>query len=560
MPNILIVDDEQVNLEFLQNLLQRHGYKVYTALSGSEAKAIVDEKSVDIVLLDIMLKDTSGLNVLKTLREYFSPAQLPVLMVTGLAEDENIEEALRLGANDYLVKPINPKVALARISRQIELKKSSEQTFHRAKQLEQAISSSQQGIWEHHLSTGELFVSTDGLQLLGFKEAESTDERWWAERVHQADRHLIEPRAFLGKNEQPYFEKEIRFLDKNNQYRWLLLMYRIEFSSNGHPLKQIGTFSDISQLKLKDKELSLPNELQMRTWLDAKLAVRKEIRKKRPRCFLIAIELDNFSRLKSLNSSSEVAEFEYHIFHLTNEVLHQHGVNAKVARLAENRIGILVSADEAFAFTFRRSHEKALIDYYTEQLRELAVVSLSFYVEIYPRIAYAIVGLWYQYSDALLDDVAITLAYLAQANQPFGRVTPKLREQASRTEKLRFALADAVNQQRFQLNYQPLICVENSKVVGAEALLRWRHEELGAISPAEFIPLAEQTGLILDIGYWVLRESFEQLTRWHNELNSNFFLSVNISARQLENQNLVQLLKELFQEFPKVKPKQLKLE
>jgi len=123
---LLIVDDNAENRDMLGRRLERAGYIVVAAESGAEALRIIEEKSIGIVLLDIMMPDMSGIELLKILRSSHSPLQLPVVMVSSLTESNEIVQALNLGANDYITKPIDFPVAIARIKMQVTRKHSEE--------------------------------------------------------------------------------------------------------------------------------------------------------------------------------------------------------------------------------------------------------------------------------------------------------------------------------------------------------------------------------------------------------------------------------------------------
>src|SRR5262249_45903792 len=113
--SLLIVDDEELNREGLARRLQRHGYEVTVAASGREAIELLGQRPFSLVLLDIMMPGMNGLEVLKFLRRVDSLIDLPIIMVTARGESEDVVEALELGANDYVTKPLNLPVVLARI-------------------------------------------------------------------------------------------------------------------------------------------------------------------------------------------------------------------------------------------------------------------------------------------------------------------------------------------------------------------------------------------------------------------------------------------------------------
>jgi len=147
---ILIIDDNELNRDMLARRLERHGYMAITAENGKFGIDLIKKNNFDLVLLDIMMPDINGLEILKFLRKHFSTIQLPIIMVTARSDSEDIVQALELGANDYISKPIDFPVALARIKTQVEmknmekeLKKSSENfkdLFDNSSDLIQSIS------------------------------------------------------------------------------------------------------------------------------------------------------------------------------------------------------------------------------------------------------------------------------------------------------------------------------------------------------------------------------------------------------------------------------------
>src|SRR5262245_34254037 len=125
--SIMIVDDEEVNRDALARRLQRHGYTVTAAGSGREAIELLGGQRFDLLLLDVMMPGMNGLEVLKFLRRVDSLLDLPIIMVTARGESEDVVEALELGANDYVTKPLDFPVVLARIRTQLALRRAAVQ-------------------------------------------------------------------------------------------------------------------------------------------------------------------------------------------------------------------------------------------------------------------------------------------------------------------------------------------------------------------------------------------------------------------------------------------------
>src|SRR6516162_2607592 len=126
LATILVVDDEELNREGLARRLQRHDYEVAVAKTGREAIELLGDRRFDLVLLDIMMPGMNGLEVLKFLRRVDSLLDLPIIMVTAKGGSEDTVEALELGANDYVTKPLDFPVVLARIRTQLALRRAEE--------------------------------------------------------------------------------------------------------------------------------------------------------------------------------------------------------------------------------------------------------------------------------------------------------------------------------------------------------------------------------------------------------------------------------------------------
>jgi sigma-B regulation protein RsbU (phosphoserine phosphatase) len=155
--SILIVDDEEINSEALGRRLQRHGYAVTAARSGRQALELLGEHRFDLVLLDVMMPGMNGFEVLKLLRRVDSLINLPIIMVTARGESEDMVEGLELGANDYVTKPLDFPVVLARIRAQLALRRAVSQVT----ELEQKLDARNQ---ELEAAAAQLAAANDGTQ------------------------------------------------------------------------------------------------------------------------------------------------------------------------------------------------------------------------------------------------------------------------------------------------------------------------------------------------------------------------------------------------------------
>jgi EAL domain-containing protein (putative c-di-GMP-specific phosphodiesterase class I) len=137
--------------------------------------------------------------------------------------------------------------------------------------------------------------------------------------------------------------------------------------------------------------------------------------------------------------------------------------------------------------------------------------------------------------------------------------TAELNVRAERRLRLETALRQALGENQLSLHYQPQVDLKSGRIVGMEALARWNHPELGAVSPAEFIPIAEETGLILPIGEWALREACRQIKAWHATGFPKLQVAVNVSGKQLRQKNFADRVREILRET-RLEPRYLDLE
>src|SRR3981189_542712 len=186
---LLIVDDNEMNRDMLARRLARKGYVIGLAENARDLLQRIRQDAVDLVLLDIEMPEISGLDALKTLREHYSPAELPIIMVTAKTQSDDIVTALDLGANDYLTKPIDFPVAVARISTQLSHKQAQEALKESEERYALAARGSNDGLWDWNLSLDVVHFSPRWEAMLGYQEGEirARPEEWF-DRIHAADR------------------------------------------------------------------------------------------------------------------------------------------------------------------------------------------------------------------------------------------------------------------------------------------------------------------------------------------------------------------------------------
>ena len=261
--SLLVVDDNDDNRDALSRRLRQKGYRVSVAADGAEALAQIDRESYDLVLLDVEMPGMSGLEVLSRVRVQRSQTQLPVIMVTARSEGADIVEAFGLGANDYVTKPIDFAVALARIRTHLAHKWAVEDLHESEERYALAVRGANDGLWDWNLVTNEVYWSARWKSMLGYDEHEigaSPDE--WFSRVHHEDLERVRGAltAHLADGSQHY-ESEHRILHRNGMYRWVLCRGAAVRDHAGTATRLAGSLTDITETKLADALTGLPNRL-----------------------------------------------------------------------------------------------------------------------------------------------------------------------------------------------------------------------------------------------------------------------------------------------------------
>jgi diguanylate cyclase len=257
----------------------------------------------------------------------------------------------------------------------------------------------------------------------------------------------------------------------------------------------------------------------------------------------VAVFSVNLNRFKDVNDHLGTAAGDALLIEIGRRLREAVPKDDFVARLA---------ADE-FAIFSRNCSDRTNIEKLAQAI--LAVFSTPFLLSRYEWRMQANVGVSVYPLDAsdgyaLFENAAIALHNAQQqvgSNYMF--YLPRMRTRLQDKLDLSHALEAALERQEFQLYYQPQVACSDGRLVGVEALLRWQRPGSGFVSPAEFIPLAEESGLIVPIGAWVLRESCRQLQEWRKQGRSDIRVAVNFSAFQFRQPNLVEMVADVLQEF-----------
>jgi diguanylate cyclase (GGDEF)-like protein/PAS domain S-box-containing protein len=536
---LLVVDDNEMNRDILSRRLRRQGYEVVTAADGRRALALVEEQDFELVLLDIEMPGLSGLEVLRTLRQRRSASQLPIIMVTARQQTQDVVEGLNSGANDYLTKPIDLPIAVARIQTQLARKRAEAALQESEERYALAVRGANDGLWDWNLRTNDIYLSPRWKQMLGIGDdvVTNTASEWFG-RVHPEDLDgLTSDVTDHLENRTAQLENQHRMLHADGAYRWMLCRGVAVRDSAGKPYRMAGSQTDITEGKVSDPLTGLPNRI---LFLD-RLGRSIERGKRHGEAFAVLfLDLDRF---KLINDSLGHQAGDRLLVAIADRLERSVRTVDTVARMEGEHTIARLGGDE---FTILLEGLKHVSDAVRVAERILENLKRPFELDGHELFTSASIGIatsetGYEHPEDLLRD-ADTAMYQAKA---LGKARCEvfdgnMREQAIARLELETDLRRAIERKEFELHYQPIVSFKTGMLAGFEALIRWRHPARGLVEPARFIHVAEETGLIVPMGAWVIREACRQLRAWQVEMpwTSGLTVHVNLSGKQFIQSDL----------------------
>jgi len=403
------------------------------------------------------------------------------------------------------------------------------------------------GLWDWDLERGTVYYSARWKTMLGYSDGEvgpRPDD--WFGRVHPDDAARVRSEVEIHlRSPSPHFESEYRMLHKDGTYRWVLCRGVAERNGIGRATRMAGSLTDVTDRKWAEERLvhdalhdpltGLPNRALFTSLLERTLARLR--RRQDHRFAVLFLDVDRF---KVVNDSLGHMIGDQLLVDVARRLSRCVRPGDTVARLGGDEFTILLE-DIAESSDATRIAERIKADF----VQPVTVGSHEIFTSA--SIGIALSDLHYQRPEEVLRD-ADTAMYRAKAN---GRARHEvfdadMHAHAVRLLRLETDLRKALERDQFRLVYQPIIASRTGRIVGLEALLRWCHPERGAVAPLDFIRTAEETGLIVPIGRWVLQEACRHLRGWRDLLpnGSPLAVSVNLSARQFADPTLLDAVSE----------------
>lgn len=446
-----------------------------------------------------------------------------------------------------------------------ELRKTQQELEESKEKYALTLKGTNDGVWDWDLKTNEVYLSARWKHILGFDDEEFSDNyNEWFSRIHRDDLPLFNQKIKQYVNNKiEHFEIEYRILNKNDNYTWILCKSAALRDKKGKAYRMIGSHTDISQHKVNETMLNqllhnashdmltgLPN----RSLFIEKLE-RALVNSKRKKDYIFAVMYIDLDRFKVINDSLGHSVGNLLLVEVAKKIQKLLDFECTLARLGGDEFGILIEDVE--------EHDQ-VIKIAKKIQKE---IKKSFNLDGHEVFSASSIGITfssygYERSEEVLRDADLAL-YKAKA---MGRSRYEVFDSGMHIHALELLqletdLRYAIERNEFILHYQPIISFKTGKISGFEALIRWIHKKRGLISSATFIPIAEETGLIIPIGHWVMQEACRQIRIWNDKysMDEPFTISVNISGKQFSHPNLIENITEII-DNSNIEPHTLKLE
>jgi diguanylate cyclase (GGDEF)-like protein/PAS domain S-box-containing protein len=547
--HVLIVDDEQRQRDSLSQMISLYGYEVDTACSGNEALKTLAAKSFDLLLLDLNMPGLSGLDVIDFIASH--DASCKVVVVSGDASFESAKAALKKGAYDFLKKPYVPAELLNTMKNAAHKKDLEAAHTIISQKLEESeylhrfiVDHSPDIVFMLDREGCFTFLNDTVYQALGYDKNELIGQHYSvlvsAQSEDQAKYVFTERRN--GERKSSNVELKLRSQDES-QYRYF------DTSSMSVTLNQVdnspdvffGTYGvarDVTEKKQAQEMISyqayhdlltrLPNRALMEDRLN--VAITQAERNKQH----IAVMFLDLDRFKWVNDT---------LGHSMGDRLLQ-SVSQRLEKCLRKGDTLARFGGDEFALILpqvQRREDAAII---AEKI--LNEFKAPFQVDDHELYVSASIGIAIYPEAGSSMEMLVRSADMAmycvkdRGKNGFEFFDESMNEVSSARMNTERELRRALANGDLRVCYQPQVNAITEKIVGFEALIRWEHPETGLIYPNDFIPVAEETGLILEVGNFVLETACQDIRRWRDAGIENIRVSINFSALQVEQADFIE--------------------
>jgi diguanylate cyclase (GGDEF)-like protein/PAS domain S-box-containing protein len=567
---ILVVDDEELVRIFAREALEQAGFEVCEASNGAQALEQFATRRPDLIVMDVVMPVMDGFAVCSKLRESMEGRRVPILIMTGLDDADSIARAYECGATDFIVKPMNATILGHRVRYMLRGSVTLNAFLRSEARLSLAQRIAKIGNWEWHPSTGRFAVSNELCRLMGIRQQDfgGTKEAF-LEMVYEEHRDRVRRALTAILEERKPCDIDCRIVLPNGEEFTVNVQAEAVWDDQLNTLMIVGTAKDISERKRAEREIhrlayydsltGLPNRVLFKDRVTQALAYA---RRYQTTLAVLFLDLDRFKVINDTlghnigdlllkQVSDRLADSIRHSDSLGRSVEKEE--TSQLARLGGDEFTVLLTniRQAQDAGTVARRILDALASPFLIDGHEISV-TVSVGIAIFPNDGDSV--------DQLLKSSDIAMYHAKDGGRNNAQFYSETMNSLA-TERLAMEndLRKALERHELVAYYQPQVDIRTNRVVGAEALVRWRHPRRGILMPAEFLPIATETGMIQKVDEEVLFMACRQNKAWQDAGYDAIRMSVNVSNAFFHGASFTSVVARALQE-PNLDPDCLELE
>ena len=551
---VLVVDDDASGRRLTRATLKKAGFGVIEAADGQLALDLLRAELPDLVLMDVSMPVMDGFTACQALRQLPGGGRIPVVMMTGLDDVQSIQRAFEVGATDFITKPINWTILSHRVRYMLRASAAINDLKENQRRLSNAQRIGEMGDWEWDVRRDRVVPSDQAWRILGSDPAVvALSFEAFVATAHPDDaaglRQLCEHALTQGDG----FALDHRIVHPDGTLHHVHQQVEVtQRDQAGRATSLIGAVHDISRHKLAEEQIrqlayydpltGLPNRRLFTDQLEKSLGLAE---RHQWQAAVMFVDLDNFKRVNdTLGHGAGDDLLRVVSTRLTGSLRGHDAISHRgednpansIARLGGDEFIVLLGDLQrpSDAASVARRLVAALAQPVTLNGTEVFVGG-SIGVALYPQDGTDV--------DTLLMNADTAMYRAKEAGRGVFRFYDRsMNDRSLDRLQMEAMLRRALERHEFVLHYQPRLDVESGAIVGAEALVRWQHAERGLVMPGEFIPLMEDSGLVIPIGEWAIDEACRQIAAWQSAGLPAISVAVNLTSSHLRERALPELV------------------
>ena len=535
-PLILVIFHHETTRMTAVQVLNQAGFQTIDTHDGREGISIFMEKHPDLVIIDTHISTQDDYAVIQAIKKFDQNNAIPILVLTESEDIKTMEYAFEAGATDFTIFSKHLTHLSQRIKYILRTAKIEQQLRTNLAQLEHTQKLAKIGYWEWSAEQDIMSGSHVTFDLLGIPKQKSLSLEQFISHVIPKDIPLIHQAISDANQGLSRIAISFRVLQRDGNTIHLECLGNAIFSDSGQLNKISGSIQDITHLHKDESLIEYQNQHDALTGL--------------PNRAFFSKTLEEFFTLRKSSTLSAVIILDIDRFKQININLSQKQGDNLLRGLAQRISRVIRAADFAarlgsdeFAILIKNVQDLSELNLLMNRImydlskpfilnRQEMFISYSLGISVFPNDA--------NDAESLLNhsNISRSIAKTQGGNQ-FVFYHSGMNAKAQGLLSLENDLRRALKNHQIEVFYQPQVNAKTLMPTGAEALMRWNHPEHGIISPTVFIPLAESTGLIIEIGHYVLQHAILETQKWHEMGFNTMRIGINLSSRQFTQTNLM---------------------